>query len=347
MSTAAQTQLPPEGSPEYEQLLSRVIENTKEHPVQVGKLAAHTLGVAPERMFDLLNNVWSVSKGRPPLTRHEMFQGVSMIARYRLDPIAREIYVTRDNKDRLITVIGIDGWVKILDRTEHYDGFEQDLEFAEDPKSPTGQKLVAVTTTIYSKQRSHPVTYKAYAWEYANLAGFMHDKIPWHMLRLFSLRHAARLFVPLGANVVTEEEATWMMQHDIDDDPATAAMAMATGDATQDASRSEKVAGRRKGSGGNKKSSKEKPQETSESDEAAKPKADPAPKKGDPPPDVPDSLAEYASLLHACEDASDVQALWDLHVNKNSEDPDAFSAGTNLRDWKLAQMSEATQREFL
>lgn len=166
--------------------------------------AAQFLGVPPDKACDLLRNVWQTSKGQPPLTDAEMFVGMSMIARFGLDPIAREIYVARDSRGKLMTIVGIDGWIKILDRTDGYDGFEQHLEFDK------AGKLLYVETMIYSRQRSHPTKYRAYAEEYAKLGGFMLEKIPWHMLRVFSLRHAARLFAPVGGSVVTEEEARWM-----------------------------------------------------------------------------------------------------------------------------------------
>jgi hypothetical protein len=171
--------------------------------------AAQFLGVPPNKVCDLLRNVWSTSKGNEPLSDQEMFMGMSLIARYGLDPIAREIYVTRDNKGRLMTIIGIDGWVKILHRTDDYDGHVVTMNFSED-----GKQLLSVETTIHSKTRKYPTTYVGFMFEYAKLGGFMMEKIPWHMLRVFSLHHAARLFTPVGGSVVTEDEARWMQAYD-------------------------------------------------------------------------------------------------------------------------------------
>jgi hypothetical protein len=175
----------------------------------IASTAAAQLGVEPNKVCELLRNVWKTSRGSDPLSDHELFQGMSLIARFELDPITREIYVTRDGKGRLLTIVGIDGWIKILDRTPHYDGFDQELEFSED-----GKTLIAVETTIFSKERSRPAKYKAYANEYARVSGMVAKSMPWHMLRLFSLRHAARLFTPLGGNVVTEEEAEFIKKQD-------------------------------------------------------------------------------------------------------------------------------------
>jgi len=161
------------------------------------------LGVPPDKVFGVLRGVWTTSKGQPALSDQELMVGMALVQRYGLDPFAREIYVTRDKKGRLMTIIGIDGFIRILDRTDHYDGFEQF-----DIKDGQGN-LTGITTTIYSTKRSHPATYPATAAEYSKLGGFMAGQIPTHMLRLFSLKHAARLFVPLGT-VVTAEEARVM-----------------------------------------------------------------------------------------------------------------------------------------
>lgn len=169
--------------------------------------AAASLGVEPAKLYELLRNVWKTSKGQDPLTQQEMFVGISMIARFELDPIAREVYVTR-TKNGLVTIIGIDGWVKILDRTDHYDGFTVEIN-----RNEAGV-VDWIETKIYSTKRTHPSVYRAFASEYEKVSGFVAKDMPLHMLRTFSFRHAARLFVPLGGNVMTEDEAMFMQAND-------------------------------------------------------------------------------------------------------------------------------------
>jgi hypothetical protein len=190
----------PVATPQFDEVVAAT-----EQRRSIAREAAALLGVSPDKLCGLLRNVWTTSKGQPDLTDQEMFSGISLVARYRLDPITREIYVTK-TQGRLITVIGIDGWIKILDRTDHYDGFEVDIHHDEKGR------LEWVETTIYSKTRSKPTSYRAYWSEYEKVGGFVSKNMPSHMLRIFSLRHAARLFVPLGATVVTEEEAQYLMQ---------------------------------------------------------------------------------------------------------------------------------------
>lgn len=184
--------------------LDAVIAATQTRRRTLVEGAATVLGVLPNQVIPLLRNVWTVSKGQESLTDSEMFAGISMIARYELDPIAREIYVTRSKDGRLMTVIGVDGWIKILDRTDHYDGMIQTFH-------ETAEGVVDwIETAIYSTKRKHPAVYRAYMVEYLRVAGFTAGKLPVHMLGIFSLRHAARRFTPLSGFIVTEEEAVYL-----------------------------------------------------------------------------------------------------------------------------------------
>lgn len=182
--------------------LDTVVAATERRQSIASEVAAR-LGVAPDKACNLLRNVWHTSKGQPPLTDQEMFTGMSLIARFDLDPIAKEVYVTRDGKGRLLTIIGIDGWIKAVLRTDHYNGFEQ-----EEGLDENGQ-VEWVETRIFSTKLERPTTYRARASEYGKLGGYVAKIIPIHMLKLFSFRHAARFFTPLGG-VSTEEEANWM-----------------------------------------------------------------------------------------------------------------------------------------
>lgn len=200
------------------ELLEQTIDATPRQGV-TAKVAA-MLAVPEAQVFNLLRNVWGTTKGQPPLTNNEMFEGMSMIARFELDPISREVYVSRDKKGRLMTIVAVDGWVKILDRTDHYDGHEVIIKFA-DGREGELAAVISVTTIIHSKKRSYPTPYEAFTEEYAKLGGFMREKIPLHMLRIFSLRHAARLFTPLGGSVMLAEEAEWIKRDNEHGSPAT------------------------------------------------------------------------------------------------------------------------------
>lgn len=170
--------------------------------------AAAFLGVPAHKIYDILRNLWKPSKGQEPLSNNEIYNGLVLIARFELDPFAREIYVTRGSHG-LMVIVGIDGWIKILDRTEHYDGFDREYGYSED-----GKELLWIQTTIHSTKRKHPTVHRAFMAEYKRICGPVASQIPVHMLGIFSLRHAARLFVPLGAYIMTEEEAKFLQREE-------------------------------------------------------------------------------------------------------------------------------------
>lgn len=200
--TATESQTAPAATIDGAIALDAAIAAT-ERNMTLTERAAEVMGVPAESVVAILRSVWTVGKDEAELTQSEMFVGIGIVAKYGLDPIAREIYVTR-NKGKMMTIIGIDGWVKILDRTEHYDGYE--IALHEDDKGV----IDYVDATIHSKTRTYPSTYRAFRSEYSKLSGFMWSKIPTHMLRLFAIRHAARLFVPLGGTVMLQEEADFI-----------------------------------------------------------------------------------------------------------------------------------------
>ena len=126
-----------------------------------------------------------------------------MCVKYKLDPVAKEVYLSRAKDGRLMIIIAIDGWIKAVQSTPGFAGFTWEMHFE-------GKNLEWVDCFIFSSLRpDHPVVYRAFAAEYAKVAGFIHGKMPWHMLRLFAFRHAARFFAPMSG-AMTEDEARWM-----------------------------------------------------------------------------------------------------------------------------------------
>lgn len=208
MSTATQTQREaPQTLEQAKELdaLEQAIRETERKRHSVTKLAAVRFGVPDDKIYNMMRSIWKVPKEQAPLSDPEVFTGLQLVARYDLDPFTREIFVTR-SKQGLLVIVSVDGWIKVLNRTPGYNGFEVEMSDPEDPA-----KVKWVETRIYSKILDKPIVYRAFKSEYEKLAGIVAKQIPLHMLRIFSLRHAARLFAPIGGNVVTDEEAGWIM----------------------------------------------------------------------------------------------------------------------------------------
>lgn len=208
--SATTTELYPEKPqpPDDRTALDKVLSET-ERRRSVAQTAAELVGVnTPQQLYSMLRMLWR-QKDKADFTDAELYHAVSLIARYDLDPLVKEVYCSRDKRGRVMVIVGIDGWIKILHRTEGYDGHETAVVWSDTNGIPE-----SATTTVYSKLRRHPISYVAYWKEYAAVGGFVKDQMPSHMLRLFSLRHAARQFAPIGGNVLTEAEARYMEQCD-------------------------------------------------------------------------------------------------------------------------------------
>jgi|HubBroStandDraft_4_1064222.scaffolds.fasta_scaffold99083_1 hypothetical protein len=197
--------------------MERLLSQQRRETTSIKEAASMLFLCHPDKVFDLCRNFWPQTQGQKSLSDGECRTGLILCVKYGLDPAAKEIYVMRDKHGKISVIIGIDGWIKIVHRCDDYNGHETTEGWSED-----GKNLEWVETKIYSKKRDRPTCYKGYAQEYAKLGGFMLGKIPWHMLKLYSFRHAARFFAPIGGSVVTEEEAKWISAYDkVDTSKAT------------------------------------------------------------------------------------------------------------------------------
>jgi phage recombination protein Bet len=96
----------------------------------------------------------------PAETTREQFAAFLLIAkRYNLDPIAREIYAFPTRAGGIQPVIGVDGWVRIINDQPQMDG----IEF-QDHLADNGE-LSAITCKIYRKDRAHPIELTEYMSE--------------------------------------------------------------------------------------------------------------------------------------------------------------------------------------
>ena len=121
--------------------------------------------------------------GMPNATPEEFAAFVSVCREYGLNPITRQIYAMPKKGGGLIPVVGIDGWIHLINSHPQADGFEFDVH-------ENGGELVAITCRMYRKDRAHPVEVTEY------LAECIRVSEPWkmkhRMLRHKALTQAAR-----------------------------------------------------------------------------------------------------------------------------------------------------------
>lgn len=120
---------------------------------------------------------------------------------YDLNPLLREIYAFPDPKrKRIVPVVGVDGWAKIINRQKDYDGCEFKMEIGADGKTP-----VSCTCKLYSKSKSHPLEITEYFDECKR------NTDPWNNMPKRMLRHKA--FIQAGrvafgiSGIYDEDEA--------------------------------------------------------------------------------------------------------------------------------------------
>lgn len=94
---------------------------------------------------------------------------------YELNPILKELYAFPAKGGGIVPVVGIDGWLKIINRQPGYDGMT--VETSEDGQS--------ATATIHVKDRAHPTIVTEY------LAECSRGTEPWKTMPRRMLRHKA------------------------------------------------------------------------------------------------------------------------------------------------------------
>lgn len=113
---------------------------------------------------------------------------------YGLNPWTKEIYAFPDRQNGIVPVVGVDGWARIINGNQNFDG----MEFSQDEES--------CTCKIYRKDRAHPVSVTEYMSECRR------DNVqPWkthprRMLRHKAMIQCARIAFGFGG-IYDEDEA--------------------------------------------------------------------------------------------------------------------------------------------
>jgi phage recombination protein Bet len=110
-----------------------------------------------------------------------------------LNPFTKEVYAFPDKNNGIVPVVGVDGWTRIINNHDQFDG----MEFEQDAES--------CTCRIYRKDRGHPTTVTEYMTECRRDTG------PWkshprRMLRHKAMIQAARLAFGYGG-IYDQDEA--------------------------------------------------------------------------------------------------------------------------------------------
>lgn len=160
---------------------------------------AQNTGATQDEVTDILKNMIVSAKQQhgAQATNAELAVVAGVCSTYKLNPLVREAHAFISG-GKLSVTIGIDGWIKIMNRQENFDG----VEF-EDKFDDTG-KMIAVTTKIYTKNRSHPTCVTEYMDECYQEKSPAWQKFKKRMLRNKSLGQCVR--VAFGISEVIDDD---------------------------------------------------------------------------------------------------------------------------------------------
>ena len=152
---------------------------------------AERMGVPPEQLYStLLKVIFKRSEG---VREEELLAFLLVCEKYGLDPFLKEIYPTLTQKQGLLPVVSVDGWLRLLHRQDDFDGLS--IEFSDEKTTVelvdrmAGKYAVTAPTkcrvAIHLKNKSYPVTIEEY------FAEVVRPTDPWRTHPCRMLRHKA------------------------------------------------------------------------------------------------------------------------------------------------------------
>lgn len=178
-------------------------ELTKASPLYA---LASRFSIEPAKLVEVLRGtVIKPDKSGKTATNEEMAAFCIVADQYGLNPFTREIHAFASGDKGIVPIVGIDGWTKIVNAHDEFDGTEFDYVHDE------AGKPISCTCRIYSKGRSRPVEVTEYMSECKR------NSIPWQTMPSRMLRHkafmqAARYAFGL-AGIYDDDEARDIMRN--------------------------------------------------------------------------------------------------------------------------------------
>ena len=165
---------------------------------------AERLGVNSKAFYDALRTKHFATKNGPELKDDDMMMLLVIVDQYRLNPLNKEIYAVLGKGGKIIPIVSVDGWSRIINEHPQFDG----IEFTFDGND-------SCTCTIYRKDRNYPTRITEYMDE-CKVAG----SIPWTSHPKRMLRHRAMIQcarVAFGYSGIKDPEGNYVDDVDMKD----------------------------------------------------------------------------------------------------------------------------------
>lgn len=142
--------------------------------VTLGNQLAARFGLAadPELLATLKATAF---KSKDAVSDAQMTALLIIATQYGLNPWTRELYAYPDERKGIVPVVGVDGWIRIVNEHPQFDG----VEFSEDVEAG------AMTCHLFRKDRSRPTSVTEYFLECSRSTD------PWKNMPRRMMRHKA------------------------------------------------------------------------------------------------------------------------------------------------------------
>lgn len=143
-------------------------------------LFASKLGVEPEKMLATLRaTAFRSSPKDPPVTNEEMLGLLVVAHHYNLNPFLKEIYAFRDRKGGIVPIVGVDGWIRLMQAQPQFAGVAFNFSGEDDEQDPW------IECVIKRRDLGDPIIIREYHKE------CVRDTDPWAKTPRRMLRHRA------------------------------------------------------------------------------------------------------------------------------------------------------------
>lgn len=139
--------------------VARIEGNTQKGSL-IKRMAAR-FGVDDNKLLSTLKKTaFKVKDGE--VTNEQLMALMVVADQYNLNPFTREIYAFPDKQNGIVPVVGVDGWSRIINSHDDFDGME--FRASDDIVEMEGAKPCPawIECSIYRKGRTHPITVREY-----------------------------------------------------------------------------------------------------------------------------------------------------------------------------------------
>ncbi|RTL14560.1 MAG: phage recombination protein Bet [Flavobacteriaceae bacterium] len=119
--------------------------------------------IEPQKLFETLKKIVFKQKDGQEITNEQMISLLIVANQYNLNPFTKEIYAFPDKNNGIVPVVGVDGWIKIINTHPSFEGMEfkcSDNMIKIDERSKNCPEWMECI--LYLKNKSHAIVIREY-----------------------------------------------------------------------------------------------------------------------------------------------------------------------------------------